>query len=243
MYEVVTLVASKDTGHVKGISKSTTGYIKITWWDGIDQIFGTGNLEVKINWSRAAASGKQTFTIISCDETGSASGNLTALDCSNNKLISLDVSTCTALYFLNCNSNSLKVLDMSHLFALRYLYCSNNYLQILDVSGCTALTQLGCIGNSLSSLDASGFISVPYVNGNLDDLTAMPVTQRIANNETLCVSNYGLDIANVLSKQGGGYFQKILGVQLEHRHMCTVLPALQLATHAFSNNALRSSLI
>jgi Leucine-rich repeat (LRR) protein len=137
----------------------------------------------------------------------------------------------------------LTTLNTSHLFALKYLHCSNNSLEILDVSGCTALTQLGCIGNSLSSLDVSGFTSVPYLNCNLDDLTAMPVTQCITSKEPLSVSNYELDVANVLSKQGGGYFQKLLGVQLELHHMCTVLPALQPTTHAFSNNALRSSLI
>jgi len=243
MYEAVTLITLQDTGNIKGISKSTTGYIKITWWDGIDQIFGTGNLEHKINWSKTAASGKQAFTIISCDEVGCASGNQTALDCSNNKLISLDINTCTALYFLNCNNNSLTILDISHLFALKYLHCSNNSLKILDISGCTSLIQLGCIGNSLTSLDTSGFTSVSYLNCNLGE----PSTQSTISKENLCLMSYELNIADFLSKHGGGYFLKLLGVQLEPRHMCTVLPALDAAVspapHLFSNNALRSSLI
>jgi len=239
MHEAVTLVTLQDTGNVKGISKSTTGYIKITWWDGINQIFGSGNLQDKINWSKAAAGGKQTFTIISCDEIGNTSGNQTALDCSNNKLISLDISTCTALYFLNCDSNSLAALDASNLFALKYLHCSNNSLQILDISGCTALIQLGCIGNSLTFLDISGFTSVPYLNCNLDE----PITQNTIRREHLSRVSYELNIADLLSKHGGGYFQKLLGVQLELRHMCTVLPELPPVTHTLSNNVLRSSLI
>jgi len=243
MQEAVTLVTLQDTGNVEGISKSTTGYIKITWWDGINQIFGSGKIQDKIKWSKAAAGGKQTFTIISCDETGNTSGNQTALDCRNNRLISLDASACTALYLLNCDSNSLTALDVNNLFALKYLHCSNNSLLMLDISGCTALIQLGCIGNSLTYLDASGFTSVSYLNCNLDE----PLTQSVIKGEHLYHNSYELDMACVLNKLGGGYFLKLLGVQLEPRHMYTALPALDAAaspaSHLFSNNALRSSLI
>ena len=78
---------------------------------------------------------------------------LTSLSCYSNYLTSLDVSGNTALTSLSCNSNQLTSLDVSGNTALTTLYCGGNYLTSLDVSGNTALTSLSCYSNQLSGCE------------------------------------------------------------------------------------------
>ena len=80
---------------------------------------------------------------------------LADLDCSNNKLTTLDVSNNIALTYLSCNGNQLTTLDVSNNTALESLYCDNNNLTSLDVSGATRLHLLFCSDNQLTSLDVS----------------------------------------------------------------------------------------
>ena len=77
---------------------------------------------------------------------------LTELDCSYNKLTSLDVSKCSALEYLACDNNKLTSLDVSNCTALKELYCYNNKLTSLDVGKCTALEMLECYNNQISAI-------------------------------------------------------------------------------------------
>ncbi len=81
--------------------------------------------------------------------------SLEKLNCSGNRLTTLDVSKNTALTYLNCYSNQLTSLDVSKNMDLTYLNCGFNQLTSLDVSKNTALTLLGCSSNQLTSLDIS----------------------------------------------------------------------------------------
>ena len=67
---------------------------------------------------------------------------LETLDCSNNRLSSLDVSKNTELKTLNCYNNQLSSLDVSKNTALMELSCYNNQLKSMDVSENTALITL-----------------------------------------------------------------------------------------------------
>jgi Leucine-rich repeat (LRR) protein len=154
-----TLVSTKSTGNIAGLARSTTGYIKVEWWDSTTNVYGTGVAGNNINWSKAAGgAGSKTLRIYPSDAGGNLSGSLTLLLCFSNSLTSLDVSGLTALTLLSCSSNSLTSLDVSGLTALNTLDCFNNSLTSLDVSGCTALNTLGCNNNSLTSLRAVGVV-------------------------------------------------------------------------------------
>lgn len=78
---------------------------------------------------------------------------LTVLECSNNHLMSLDVSKNTALESLDCGDNQLTTLDVSKNTALTDLRCNNNNLTDLDVSKNTKLQVFICNGNDLAELD------------------------------------------------------------------------------------------
>ena len=78
---------------------------------------------------------------------------LTKLNCSMNRLTSLDVSHCPALKVLDCFINDLAYLDLSHNPELTELNCSGNPLVSFDVSHNSALVKLNCSCINSLSLD------------------------------------------------------------------------------------------
>jgi hypothetical protein len=185
-----TLVSTKSTGNVAGDAGSTTGYIKVEWWDETSDVYGTGVAGNNINWSKAAGgAGEKTIKIYPSDVNGDLDGSLTRLNCSSNSLTSLDVSGLTALTRLNCSSNSLTSLDVSGLTALTELNCFSNSLTTLDVSGLTALTELACSFNSLTSLNVSGLTALTSLACSFNSLTSLDVSGMTALTELNCSSN------------------------------------------------------
>ena len=82
------------------------------------------------------------------------------LDCSGNQLTSFDIRKNTALYYLDCYSNQLTSLDVSNNIALRELWCDSNQLSSLNLSNNIALKELYCTNNQLSSLDLSNNVEL-----------------------------------------------------------------------------------
>ena len=80
---------------------------------------------------------------------------LTHLDCSNNKLTSLDISKNPKLRMLSCAKNHLKSLDFTKHYSLAVLDCSYNELTSLNLSYATMLHKLWCHHNLIRSLDVS----------------------------------------------------------------------------------------
>jgi Leucine-rich repeat (LRR) protein len=176
-----TLVSTKSTGNVSGNAYSTTGYIKVQWWDSTTDVIGGGVAGAPLIWSKAAGgAGSKTFLIYPSDASGNLSGSLTTLYCPDNSLTSLDVSGLTALANLFCFSNSLTSLDVSGLTALTALNCGSNTLTSLDVSGLTALELLICRLNSLTSLRAQ---NVGFSGGNYSSSSSAPLSAILNNNQ------------------------------------------------------------
>lgn len=86
--------------------------------------------------------------------------NLQRLDCSDNDLTRLDLSSCPRLVEVNCARNRISWLDVERLAILATLDCSGNLLSSLDLRGDTALSTLVCGGNALRTLDVSGCAAV-----------------------------------------------------------------------------------
>ena len=102
---------------------------------------------------------------ISSISSSSLPQSLTALDCSNNKLTTLQIVGKPNLTLLDCSNNT----------SLTRLECRQNALYNLDVSGCTALTELYCNINQLPQLSLSGLnaLSLVQLNGNQIKTSAM----------------------------------------------------------------------
>ena len=123
----------------------------VYWGDGTNEEYtGAGNTSLQPGRKYAAA-GTYTVKVVTED----TSCRFTYFDCKERSVISLDVSTCTALTTLLCYTNSLISLDVSNCTKLKVLSCNDNLLSSLDVSKNTELNGLACQNNSLTRLDVS----------------------------------------------------------------------------------------
>ena len=82
--------------------------------------------------------------------------SLRTLDCSGNKLTTLDIQGNTALLHLECSDNLLTALNVSQNKELTRLMCTGNQLTSLDLSANTKLLHCWCFGNQLTNLNVSG---------------------------------------------------------------------------------------
>ncbi len=115
---------------------------------------------------------------------------LTTLECSNYCLTSLNVSGCIALVGLFCTNTQLTALDVSGHTALVALSCFENYnLTTLNVSGCTALSSLTCAATQLTSLDASGCSALTSLDCICNQLTSLNVSGCTALTKLHCRDN------------------------------------------------------
>ena len=104
---------------------------------------------------------------------------LSYLSCSNNNIITLDLSHNPELGILECNHNNLTALDLSHNPDLAILDCRDNNLTALDLSHNPELWKIMCSDNPLTALNLSS-------NTKLADVTC--------TNTNLGVS--GLNVSN-----------------------------------------------
>jgi len=120
------------------------------------------------------------------------------LHCHGNQLISLDVSSNTALTVLFCHSNQLTDLDLSNNTVLGSLSCYDNPLTSLNISTAIALTELRCWNSLLASLDVSNNLSLEFLACLNNQLISLDVSQNTALRELYCHNNQltNLDIGN-----------------------------------------------
>ncbi len=85
------------------------------------------------------------------------------LDCSFNKLTSLDVQILTNLESLVCGSNQLTSLNVQGLTNMITLSCSSNQLTSLNVQGLTNMITLSCGSNQLASLNVQGLTNLRFL--------------------------------------------------------------------------------
>lgn len=105
--------------------------------------------------------------------------SLEYLSCSENQLVSLDVSGCDKLRALYCDENHLASLNVSNCTSLTILACEENNLTSLNLNGCSSLKNLECDTNQLNSLDLSSCIALE--NLWCDPLTSLTISQGQRN--------------------------------------------------------------
>ena len=149
-----------------------------------------GDSEIQVSEANTYTGGIICFVQGIFDLTGiEAFTALTFLDCSENQLTSLDVSTNTALEVLYCYDNQLTSLGVSTNTALTDLSCSGNNLTSLDVSTNTALTELYCSLNQLTSLDVTTNTALELLDCPFNELTSLDVSSNNALEGLYCNTN------------------------------------------------------
>ncbi|MBE6852434.1 MAG: hypothetical protein E7505_03010 [Ruminococcus sp.] len=123
---------------------------------------------------------------------------LTALYCYYNKLESLDVSKNTKLIRLYCDSNKLESLDVSNNAELLELFCENNLLESLGVNNNSKLTHLYCYSNKLESLELSNDTGLLYLFCDNNNIKNLDISNNTALTYLNCNNNNltRLDISN-----------------------------------------------
>lgn len=119
----------------------------------------------------------------------SANTKLTKLKCSENRLTSLDLSKNTALTDLDCDYNRLETLDVSKNLALTELACYNNQLTALNVGANTVLKELVCSYNQLESLNVSANTALTRLTCDNNQLTSLDVSKNAELTKLFCDSN------------------------------------------------------
>ena len=114
---------------------------------------------------------------------------LVKLGCDVNKLTKLDVSKNSKLEYLSCRDNKLTKLDVSRNSKLKYLDCYDNKLTDLNISKNQNLIVLNCLSNKLSKLDVTKNKKLSLLKCRDNKLTKLDVTKNTRLIELDCSRN------------------------------------------------------
>ena len=103
--------------------------------------------------------------------------NLTELKCSGNTLVNLYVKGCTRLETLDCSGNNITgILDITGCANLKTVNCYNNQLKWLNITGCDALEYLDCRYNAFEYLSLSGYQKLKTLDCYSSSLKTLVIT-------------------------------------------------------------------
>ena len=157
------------TGRVT-IGLCGSGNATIDWGDGTRVETHTLKFSMVPYYHTYSGATPRTITITGSDIRG--------LVCTDMQLTSLDVSKNPALSILDCSRNKLTSIDLSNNLDLRHLTCTNNQLTNLDVSKIIWLGLIRCSYNQLTSLDLNNNRAIknlycdnnPFTTVNMENL-------------------------------------------------------------------------
>ena len=116
--------------------------------------------------------------------------SVTSIDCSNNYLTELDLTSCPNLTKVICSQNyNISVLDVSNALQLNELNCRYNKIAVLDVTKNTQLIKLNCSVNQLSELDVTKNTQLTELECSNNKLSTLDVTKNLQLGKLLCNSN------------------------------------------------------
>lgn len=115
--------------------------------------------------------------------------NLETLDCSNNRLTTLDLSQNRHLASLTCTRNALRKVTVAGCKELRTLDCAYNSLSSLDLSSASALQRVDCSNNSLSTLNVGGCFSLRTLDCSYNSLAALDLSKTAGIVTVTCKRN------------------------------------------------------
>lgn len=124
--------------------------------------------------------------------------NLKRFDCSNNQIVTLNLTSINTLIDLFCSNNSITTLSINGLTNLQNLTCQSNDLSTINVSTNTNLRSLNVMNNSLTALNISNLTLLEYLDCRVNQLNSLNVNSNI-NLATLYCSYNSLTSLNVAS--------------------------------------------
>ncbi len=155
---------------------------------------GTEDEDNKLDYLTFSDSAFENFCIETIDLNGDGrisryeAQRVRTLDCSNRNIRSLwDISTFVYLERLDCSNNRLEWLDLTSCARLETVVCSGNLLTSINLDGLRRLTSLDCSSNSLVQLNVASNSSLAWLDcrnnafrATLDFTSCSPLLQADA---------------------------------------------------------------
>lgn len=173
---------------------------------------------VSLSWLR----GLKRLTCVGCmDEHDLDLGGwevLEHLDCSRNRILVLNVSSCFALQTLNCSGNRMQHLFVDACTGLRLLRSSHNHTVDLILSTCVSLQELDCSNSNLSMLCLPFEANLLHLNCSCNSLAVL----TLFNNAGLCLLNCSWNRLSELHLEG--YSSKLIRLDCSHNALGSLTP-------------------
>lgn len=120
---------------------------------------------------------------------------LEELDCGNNNLTDLNISSNMALTHLSCFNNNLTSLNVSLNLLVKEIYCYDNNLNSINIITNTVLTNLDCNNNNLTNLDINSNPALTNIRCQNNNLSSLDIN-RNQNLTHLECHNNNLELLN-----------------------------------------------
>ena len=177
--------------------RSSTGYVKTTWWDGTTQIDGYGNPGSDITPLKTTAAGTKVISLSSCTVAGVVSGSLSYFSTLDPNYRNIDASGCTGIAYLGAANQSEPTGTFINATGCTSLNTFNSYgstsLKSVLFNGCSAL--VGVTTGNCSSLSSLEIVNAPFLNYldiyscSLSSLNLQGSTLSSANGANINCSN------------------------------------------------------
>ena len=190
-----------------GIDTNNDGEIQVSEAEAVTEL---GLVYKQINSLEGILSFKN-LEILDCEQNNLTTLNLSSLSkltsviCSSNNLNSINISNLTNLEVLNCGINNLSNLDLQNLPNLKELSCYSNELSNLNLTNLPNLEILSCGGNNFTNLDLTMLSNLKKLdcngNNNLVSIDASNLTNLEVFNIMSChIGNLNLSGLTNLNK-------------------------------------------
>jgi hypothetical protein len=111
------------------------------------------------------------------------------LECGNNNITTLDLTSSVHLEGLYCYVNQLTSLNVAGLHDLQVIYCGTNQLTALDLTGLDSLYFLSCGYNLISSLDFSELPPLQNLHCDHNLLSSLDINEMTGLIAVICNDN------------------------------------------------------
>lgn len=127
--------------------------------------------------------------------------NLIDLNCADNLLTSLDVSSLSNLENFRCDRNDISYLNITGLTNLRTFWYGGNNLPNIDSNNNPNIVHLGCDGNNITSLDVSGLPYLSFLVCGYNNINTLDLSNQYNLKSLYCEHNSltELDISKMIN--------------------------------------------
>jgi hypothetical protein len=115
--------------------------------------------------------------------------NLKTINCSNNKIKSLDLTNCPKLEEVQCVNNKIEEILIPKTNKISKLYCAMNELTKLNTPRLTNLTTLDCASNKLTELNTDNNKKLVVLKCNDNLINQLDLYKNDSIREVLCFRN------------------------------------------------------